>query len=414
MIPKAVLYMTLLLFCWLSAPAQEGVPVSFAFAPMDAQQTSAAAREEERYDEGTQFLDEGKFSQAVQAFDAVIAMKGQRADAALYRKAEALSRMGRRNEALTTINALRRGYPRSNWLDEAAALELEIKSAKGPVDPDKEANEELKLMAIQSLMNSDEARAIPMLKKILDSPSESARVKEKALFVLAQSDSAQAQQLVGAVARGQSYAPLQVKAIEYLAVHGGSANNQTLEQIYRSSTDRRAKRAVLQAFIVSGSEQSTLAVIREERDPELRGQAIHNLGAMGATAELRQLFQSSTSVEDKEKVIEALGMTGEVAVLSEIARTPGNNRVRRRAIHGLGISGETGSRETLVAVYSSDKDPEVREAVIEALFIQDAARELVQLARKETDPQMRRELVEKLSLMDSKEAQDYMLEILNK
>jgi hypothetical protein len=51
---------------------------------------------------------------------------------------------------------------------------------------------------------------------------------------------------------------------------------------------------------------------------------------------------------------------------------------------------------------------------VEALFIQDAARELVQLARKETDPQMRRELVQKLSLMDSKEAQDYMMEILNK
>jgi HEAT repeat protein len=414
MIPKAVLHMTLLLFCWLAAAAQEVPSVSFAFAPMDAQETSAAAREEERYDEGTELLEEGRFAQAVEAFDAVIAMKGQRADAALYRKAEALSKMGRRNEALAAINTLRRSYPRSNWLKEAAALELEINSTRGPVNPDAQADEELKLMAIQSLMNSDEARAIPMLKKILESPSNSARVKEKALFVLAQSDSQEAKQLVGAVARGQTHPPLQVKAIEYLAVHGGSANTQMLEQIYRSSTDRRAKRAVLQAFIISGSEQSTLAVIREERDPELRGQAIHNLGAMGATAELRQLFQSSTSVEDKEKVIEALGITGEVAVLSEIARTPGNNRVRRRALHGLGISGGSEARQALLAVYSSDKDPEVRKAVVEALFIQDAARELVQLARKETDPQMRRELVQKLSLMDSKEAQDYMIEILNK
>jgi hypothetical protein len=38
----------------------------------------------------------------------------------------------------------------------------------------------------------------------------------------------------------------------------------------------------------------------------------------------------------------------------------------------------------------------------------------VQLARKESDPQMRRYLVQKLSLMGSKEAQDYMLELLNK
>jgi HEAT repeat protein len=414
MILKAVSYMTLFLFCWLTAAAQQISPASLAFAPMDPQESSAAAREEERYDEGTEFLEEGRFAQAIAAFDAVIAAKGQRADAAMFRKAQALSSMGRRNEALTAINALRRSYPRSNWLNDAAALELEIKSTKGPVDPDKEANEELKLMAIQSLMNSDEARAIPMLKKILDSPTESARVKEKALFVLAQSASAQAQQLVGAVARGQSHPPLQVKAIEYLAVHGGSGNTQTLEQIYQSSTDRRVKRAVLQAFIINGSEQSTLAVIRQERDPELRGQAIHNLGAMGATAQLKQLFQSSTSVEDKEKVIEALGITGEIGVLSEIARNAGDARVRRRAIHGLGISGAEGARETLVAIYSSDKDVEVRRAVIDALFIQGADRQLIALARKEPDPKMRRELVQKLSLIDSKEAQDYMMEILNK
>ena len=414
MIPKAVSYMTLFLFCWLTAAAQEISPASFAFSPMEPQQTSAAAREEERYDEGTELLEEGRFAQAIEAFDAVIAMKGQRADAALYRKAQALSSMGRRNEALAAINALRKSYPRSNWLEEAAALELEINSTRGPVDPDSQANEELKLMAIQSLMNSDEARALPMLKKILESPRNSARVKERALFVLAQSDSQEAKQLVGAVARGQSHPPLQVKAIEYLAVHGGSANTQTLEQIYQSSTDRRVKRAVLQAFIINGSEQSTLAVIRQERDPELRGQAIHNLGAMGATAQLKQLFQSSTSVEDKEKVIEALGITGEVGVLSEIARTPGDARVRKRAIHGLGITDGAGSRQILLSIYSGEKDNEVRRAVVEALFIQDAARELVQLARKETDQQMRRELVQKLSLMDSKEAQDYMMEILNK
>jgi hypothetical protein len=129
---------------------------------------------------------------------------------------------------------------------------------------------------------------------------------------------------------------------------------------------------------------------------------------------LKQLYQSSTSVEDKEKVIEALGITGEVAVLSEIARTPGDVRVRKRAIHGLGISDGAGSRKILLSIYSGEKDNEVRRAVVDALFIQGAAAELVQLARKETDPQMRRELVQKLSLMDSKEAQDYMMELLSK
>jgi HEAT repeat protein len=157
-----------------------------------------------------------------------------------------------------------------------------------------------------------------------------------------------------------------------------------------------------------------LAVVREERDPDLRRVAIHNLGAMGATQQLRQLFQSTTSAEDKERILEALGIAGDVTTLAEIARAPGDAKVRRRAIHGLGISGGKQAAATLEGIYSSDKDIDIRKAAVEALFIQGADHEMVQLARKETDPQMKRYLIQKLSLMDSKEAQDLMMEILNK
>ena len=112
--------------------------------------------------------------------------------------------------------------------------------------------------------------------------------------------------------------------------------------------------------------------------------------------------------------MEALGIAGDTTILSEIARTPGDARVRRKAIHGLGISGGKQAAATLIGIYSSDKDIDIRKAAVEALFIQGADHELVQLARKETDPQMRRYLVQKLSLMGSKEAEDFMLEILNK
>ena len=417
MIPKAVLRLALLLLAYIPIAAQDPVP-SLGFAPAADPQASSraadAAREDERYDAGTEYLDDGKWSQAADTFGGVAAMKGQRADAALYWKAYALNKMGRRNDALATINELRRAYPRSNWVKEAGALELEMKSAQGKVNPDSQSDEELKLIAIQSLMNSDEARAVPMLQRILDSPTNSPRVKDKALFVLAQSDSPQALQAVVSVARQQSHPELQLKAIQYLGIQDGDKNRQMLEQIYKTSPDARVKRAVLQAFITCDAEQSTLAVIRGEGDPDLRRQAIHNLGAMGATAQLRQLYQTSTSVEDKEAVLESLGIAGDVNTLAEIARAPGDPKLRRRAIHGLGISGGRGALDALVAIYSSDKDSEVRNAAIEGLFIQDAGRELVQLARKETDPKMRRMLVEKLSVMDSKEAQDYMLELLNK
>lgn len=421
MIPKAVLRAALLMFCWLSSVAQDKSLPWFGFGPEALVQQKSdvrpanAAREDERYNDGAEYLDDDKWSEAVAAFSEVAGLKGQRADAALYWKAYALNKMGRRNDALAATAELRRSYPRSNWLKEAGALEVEMRSGSGKqVNPESESDEELKILAINSLMNSDEARAIPMLQRVLESSSNSPRLKEKALFVLAQSDSAQAQQVISSVARGQTHPPLQLKAIQYLGMQGGGQNRQALEQIYRSSTDSLVKRAVLQAFITCDCEQSTLVAIREEHDPELRRRAIHNLGAMGATEQLRQLFQSSSSAEDKERIMEALGIAGDVTTLAEIARTPGDAKVRRRAIHGLGISGGKRAGETLVAIYTSDKDNDVRRAAAEALFIQGADHELVQLARKETNPEMRRYLVQKLSVMGSKEAEDYMLELLNK
>jgi HEAT repeat protein len=76
-----------------------------------------------------------------------------------------------------------------------------------------------------------------------------------------------------------------------------------------------------------------------------------------------------------------------------------------------------GGKETgtaLVEIYTTDKDPAIRQAVIQALFIQNNAESLVALARKEQDPAMKKEIVQKLSLMHSKVATDYLLELLNK
>jgi TolA-binding protein len=75
------------------------------------------------YDEGTRALDEHKYDEAIRRFDSVINNKSPRADGALYWKAYALNRAGRRDDALASIAALRRDYPGSRWLNDAQALE---------------------------------------------------------------------------------------------------------------------------------------------------------------------------------------------------------------------------------------------------------------------------------------------------
>ena len=55
-----------------------------------------------------------------------------------------------------------------------------------------------------------------------------------------------------------------------------------------------------------------------------------------------------------------------------------------------------------------------KKAVINALFIQGNATALVDIARKETDLNLKKTIVGQLSVMHSKEATDYLMEILTK
>ena len=68
--------------------------------------------------------------------------------------------------------------------------------------------------------------------------------------------------------------------------------------------------------------------------------------------------------------------------------------------------------DALVSIYKSDKDSGVRKAITQTLYVNQDAKSLVAIARSETDPTMKRDLVQKLSTMKSKEATDYMLELL--
>jgi len=146
------------------ARAQGNLPMN-GFLP---EQSTASAPEDAPYKDGTNYLNEGKWDAAAGKFDQVAALHGKRADSALYWKAYAQSKSGRRQDALATIAELRKQYPRSTWLKDAGALEVELRQASGQaVNPQEHEDEETKLLALNSLMNSDPKRALPILQKFL-------------------------------------------------------------------------------------------------------------------------------------------------------------------------------------------------------------------------------------------------------
>ena len=378
------------------------------------QKPAAKQSDEERLlQKGKVAIDAGRWDEAVEAFSAVASEKGAHADEALYWKAYALNKIARQAEALTAIAQLRKAYANSRWQDDARALEIEVRQASGEkVNPNSEPDEDLKLMALNGLMNSDPEHAIPLLEKFLQG-NQSPKLKERALFVLSQSDNAKARQILLQIARGGSGADLQMKAVHYLGIMGSKENRQVLADLYASSNDAGVKRAVLHSFMVSGDRDHLLQAAKSEKNPDLRMEAIHQLGISGGQAELWQLYQAEPSVEVKETILHSMFVGGNSDRLVEVARGEKDVRLRKAAIHSLGImGGHTGP--ALVAMYSSESDPALRGEIVNALFIQGNAKAMVELARKETNPEMKKAIVSKLSIMGSKDATEYLMELLNK
>ena len=370
-------------------------------------------RLEELYDDGREALDDEHYEQAAAKFTALADMNGPQTDAALYWKAYAENKLGRRDSALTTIADLKRRFPQSRWQKDASALEIEVRQSTGqPPHPDTQKDDDLRLLAIRGLMNVDPEHAIPLLGKVLDSPTASPKEKSQALFVIAQSGSPQARDVLGKVARGQSNPDLQRRAVEYLGMFGGNQARTVLAEVYSSSSDPSIKRAILRSYMIGGDKDRLFAAAKSEKDEKLRSEAIRQLGLVHGVNELEQLYNTESSPELRRAILQAFFLSGDAGRLVAAAQTEKDPELRRAAVRNLGLIHSDESGKALQAIYAKETDRDTRAEVLNAFFLQNNAAALVAIARSEKDPDLKREAVQKLSLMHSKEATDYLMELL--
>ena len=260
------------------------------------------------------------------------------------------------------------------------------------------ADEDLKLMAISGLLNTDAERAIPMLEKLLQGPA-SRKLQERALFVLTQSNSPRAREIVVRIARGDAQPDLQRKAIQQLGVFGGRESRQSLVEIYASSVDAQCEEGgAARPFLVAGEKDRVLEAARSEKDPELRREAIQTLGII-RPPELWGMYQAETVPATKRAILQCLAVGGAVDRLLELARTEKDLELRLDAIQKLGIFGGKRGGDAVVEMYEGESDRRVREAALQALLVQGNAHALVEVARTEKDLELKKRAVTHLSLM---------------
>lgn len=160
-----------------------GLPLA---AMEGAASASSNAPDSSLYAEGTRAINQGHWADAVKLFTQAASLKSDHADGALYWKAYAEGRQGQAKPALETCQELRSNFPKSRWMEECGALEIEIHAKIGkPVQPKAGQSDELKLLALSFLMQKDESRAMAEIQDILNSDA-SKKLKDGALFILGQ------------------------------------------------------------------------------------------------------------------------------------------------------------------------------------------------------------------------------------
>jgi HEAT repeat protein len=368
----------------------------------------SAIAAQDLYAEGQANLDRRDWQAAYTTFKELSEVKGDRQDAALYWLAYAQFKNKKSRGALSTIARLVDSYPDSSWLDDARALEVEIRDARGEaleIDDD-----ELKLYAIDSLMNSSSDKTVPLLIRIIKAENSN-KIKKRALFVLSQSETPEAYSAIALLASDDSNENLQEAAIHTLGVSGSEHAIPVLKKVYEATTNKVVKQMVLRSFMISDNSEELLDVARGEKNDDLKRSAVHLLGVMSMSDSLLQLYNEKEFAQQRKAIIHAIAIGDGIDELFEIASSEEDETLRVHAVEALGITGDSGVR--LAKLYAEVSSRKLQAAVIKALFMQDDAKQLIELLKQENDPGLKREMLQSLSIMGSEDSDEFFIEILN-
>jgi hypothetical protein len=140
----------------------------------------------EAFAQGTRAINQSNWAEAASIFAGVAAHHGELADGALYWKAYAEDKLGQAKPAQQTCASLRTDYPKSRWIDDCGALEVEIRAKMGKsVEIDPNSSDDVKLLALSAMLRQDEPRALAEIQAVLNGDA-SEKLKKEAQFILGQ------------------------------------------------------------------------------------------------------------------------------------------------------------------------------------------------------------------------------------
>lgn len=267
--------------------------------------------------------------------------------------------------------------------------------------------EQLKIAALEALMTAPSERALPIVTKVLQG-NHSDEVKSRALFVLSQIDLPESQALLLDTALN-SDGELRFEAIRMIGISGDPETMAGLADIYKNG-DEEARESVLQAYLIAGDSEAVYSIAANASSDEEFEEAVHMLGAMGATDQLANLrgYDGNT-----ESLIHAYAIAGDYESLRVMALDNTRPEQQMQAIHGLGIVGGDESNQTLIDIYRGTDNEEVKEAALHGMLVSGFEEGVLEIYRGSDDSKEKQELLRMLVIMDSDAALDIIDDALS-
>ena len=327
--------------------------------------------------EGRDLIESEKWQQAAEKFDGFINEfpKDRDVDAALYWFAYALQKQGKKDEAAAPLLRLIKNFPNSSWRREAEAMLVVLGRGEAIQQALDRNNCEIKMLALQSLFQADEDRAISFVTEVLQSNAEACPgIKAAAISLLGSHGGARATPILLNLARQPGDLKLRLTAIRRLGEQNGDAIADELVKLYEADPTKEIRTQILRALAEMHSPRALAKlteIARSSDDLALRQVAVRYLGEQDDPAsldELIRLFDSDRTPEIRHQVLRALSERDDPkaqAKLLEIARKGETPELRMEAIRRIGDRGK-GSYEDLLQLYNSETNHQIKQRLIRA------------------------------------------------
>ncbi|HJR62575.1 MAG TPA: HEAT repeat domain-containing protein [Gemmatimonadaceae bacterium] len=357
-----------------------------------------------------------------------------------YWQAFALNRNDRLQQALALLDEQGKRFPNATTRRDAQALATRIRgelARRGDANEAErltsvaatscpEEEDDVRIAAINGLMQMDAERAMPILKKVLARGGAcSAELRRKAVFVVSQQRSAEAADILLNAAQNDPDGEVRQQAVFWLGQVRDERAVDMLTEVLTKSNDAELKEKAIFALSQHRSPRA-FALLRSyaERDgvsSALREKAIFWIGQHRGQENadfLKGLYGKLDDAELKEKVIFSLSQQrgfGNDKWLMDIAVNESEDtELRKKALFWAGQMREV-ALDQLIGLYDRMKAREMREQLI-FVYSQrrdtEAVNKLMSIAKSDPDRELRKKAVFWLSQSRDPRAAQFLLEII--